>query len=343
MILEHNSIKYESGQDIIFKINGITLTGKLYIHHANEYYACHNNSAFNGTQSPELLGFNHSWVFHKQSDGRLSDDVEIISPILGNKENFKIDDKLKGFLTMIGKSEISNLLNCGDFLPQYNEFEASGIKGMVKIKNSESGRFVEMKIGRLLNTISKTFDFYKLTDKDVESIHNSYVMFQQDDYLNTIRDVKGKDILKYYTKSNYFFENTGGRLYNSCMNDRHDFLEIYVNNKAVSLIAIEQLGKVVGRCLIWELTDGRKMMDRRYTSFDWVDCIFEKIREDEDYINFDTREFLEIKLETSEFEKYPYVDTFRFLCKETNTLFNNYKSDKYKYIMDRTGGDIGTR
>jgi hypothetical protein len=127
------------------------------------------------------------------------------------------------------------------------------------------------------------------------------------------------------------------------MNNKDNFLEIYTENSAVSLIAVEQLGKVVGRCLIWELSDGRKLMDRRYTSFDWVDYMFDRIREEEGYINFDSQELFEIKLEKSEFEKYPYVDTFRFLCKETNTLFNNYRNNDYKYIMDRTDGSIINR
>lgn len=342
MVLEHNNIKYNSGQEIIFKIQGVTLVGKLFIHAKNEFYLCHDDNNFCGNDSPDKLGFTYSWVFHKTGN-TLSDNVELIAPILNIKENFKVGDRLKSFLMMIGRSSTSYLLSCGDFLPGYNDFEVSPNKGLITIKDTNLGKVVEMKVGRIFNSLDKTFDFFNLNDKDLESIHNSYILFQQDDYLNTIKDIKGKDILKYYKKENYQYDNTGCRLLSSCMNDRDDFLQIYTENKSVSLIAVEQLGRVVGRCLLWELSDGRKLMDRRYTSFDWVDFIFDNLREEEGYLNFDTQEEVSVKLENSEFEKYPYLDTFRYLCKDTNTLFNNYRNDKYKYILDRTCGNIVNR
>lgn len=336
MYLEHNGQKYNSGDNIIFKIRKIALKGKLYINERDDrYYLCHNDDNFSGSTSPNLLGFQFSWVFNNYS-GFLSDEVEIISKYDKDKDNFKISNDLFMFFK-IYKSEILLLLESTNILSNYNRVDTSSTLGMILLEDTNTGRKVEMKIGRLLNTICKLINI-KIKQSDIESIHNSYLMLQNGNHVEVIRDIIGDDILTYYDTSNYFIDGTSTRLSTSCMNDKFSFLDIYRENSAVNLIAIKHYDKVVGRCLTWTLSDGRKLMDKRYTAFDWVDYIFDKIRIDEGYMNFDTEENIEVDLDKVIFDVYPYVDTFRYLCKKTNKLLNHRSNFRYNYILDRTGG-----
>lgn len=339
MYLEYKGNSYRSGENIIFKIRDIAISGKLYIENDHNYYICHNNIEFSGSLSSDMQGFEYSWIFHNY-DGVLSDEVDILTSFTSTKKDFYISDDFEIFLRMLNKGDIVELLGISDILPLYNKISISDIKGLVLLESTETNKKVEIKIGRLLSTISNHVNI--LDNKSIEDIHNSYIMFQNNETLDIIKDIKGDEIVKYYDTQEYI-DIRGSRLLSSCMNNRFSYLDIYRTNKAISLIAIKRLGKIVGRCLVWNLEDGRKLMDKRYTAFDWVDSIFTKIMVDDGYINFDTSEDIEIKLDNSIFDEYPYVDTFRFLCKDTKRLFNYYDNKEYKYILERTDGVLNSR
>lgn len=343
-MLIYNNVTYNTGELIVFSINSTEIEGVLHVE--GEYsYVCHNCMEYCGNVSPNMHGYQYSWAFRKVGDS-LTDDVKILRKIGEVKENFKIDDNLSNFFSITKLFNISSILPLESVLKDYNEFAKSDIKGLVTMKSNKTNKSIDIKFGRFLKAICNDYKSLKLSDKDIESFYNKYLLYQQGEHFKTIRDIKGNDILKYYKKE--LQDNKAGtKLLNSCMNDRPDgFLELYTRNNNVSLIAVEQLGLVVGRAFIWTLSDGKKLMDKRYTSYDYIDTLFNNIIVEEGYLNYDTTEDVSVKLEEIEFDIFPYVDTFRFLNKETKTLSNIYKKVEDKQnniVLDRTDGGFSKR
>lgn len=336
----HRSIEYNSGDLIIFKIQNFEIHGKLHIDR-NDFYVCHDDERFCGNVSPNRHGYTYSWVFRKQGDS-FTDDVEIIGKLGSSKSTFKIDDELSDFFKVI-KLPILNIIKQEDVLKDYDVFEKSNIKGLITMGNSTTNKKVDIKFGRFIRTISNEYKYLKIEDKVVEDIFNKYVLFQQGDFIKVKTDIKGEDILKYYLRENQDARG-GTRLSGSCMNNRpSEFLDIYVKNpNSVSLIAVEQLGIVVGRALLWTLSDGRFFMDRRYTSQDWVDGVFTKLAQESNYIYDKYNDELSVDLENVDFEQHPYIDTFRYLSYSDKKLFNYRKRGEVRLVLDRTDGTSWT-
>ena len=179
--------------------------------------------------------------------------------------------------------------------------------------------------------------FYRLFLKDEICLNNAGLRFEL---------VRGEDIRKYYNEK-YYNTKGGGTLNSSCMryNSCEDYFDIYTENSdIVSLLVLFNIeGKVEGRALVWNCCNISKdeeivLLDRIYTTNDSY-CEFftnhakkngwgykfrnsssckEEIVCPPDY----NMQFLKLKVDlgNSQFDYYPYIDTFTH--KENNVLTN---------------------
>jgi len=200
-------------------------------------------------------------------------------------------------------------------------------------------------IGRLVNQIFPG----KYSSKEVEEFVNNFKNINKPSE-NKFLLVKGEDIRKYYLVSNY--EQEAGDLGNSCM--RYDkcqkYLDIYVKNPEIVslLVYVTEEDKVLGRALVWKLNDHKSrdiedaeiFMDRIYGKDDSVTQLFRDYSDKQGWsrrtysgysqvrnVTYKGEEHsyvdIRIKLDNSNFNYYPYMDTFKRLRISDNLLFND--------------------
>lgn len=152
--------------------------------------------------------------------------------------------------------------------------------------------------------------------------------------------LSGSDITKYYNRVNY--EEESGTLGNSCM--RYDSCESYfgVYEDNAKMLVIMKGEKILGRALLWEMSDGTTLMDRVYTAYDYLYSTFITYAEehkwwhrddnsllndgdyqywltpDDNYQMATSREF-QISL-NKRYDEFPYMDSFRYYDYEANLL-----------------------
>lgn len=188
-------------------------------------------------------------------------------------------------------------------------------------------------IGRWSRRIIK--DVYKTTkynDVALEKFVNAYkfTFDSIDETHNRFEIVSGDDIKKWYLKDNY--KIIRGQLGNSCMRHRSNqsFFEIYTKNPKVCKLLIlkdkEDSSKIVGRSLLWSLTNGKKYQDRIYVINDSDKLFFENWADSNNYLKYNdssSLDYLEVQLSDNKYEKYPYMDTFIVYNKNTKILRAN--------------------
>lgn len=191
-------------------------------------------------------------------------------------------------------------------------------------------------IGKMLKDISP---------KEVENFANLYKTFASKADIE-FKVVTGSDILKYYHQDSYFNQN--GTLGNSCMktNSCQDYFDIYTQNPMISmLVMLAPNEKILGRALLWQIGEER-VMDRIYTIQDdtyfhhmakwatdngiiykayqnWQTC-----RTFSDGTNEIEKKFF-INLNVWDLEKYPYLDSFKWLDMNTGQL-TNYQPEHFR-------------
>jgi hypothetical protein len=214
--------------------------------------------------------------------------------------------------------------------------------------------------GRAGRVIRKLFDsrFISryLTDKDFEDFTNLYRSEFNDHGLQFIlHDCDA--IGNVYNMDRY--EN-GGTLDNSCMNGDGDYMEMYVSNRSMQILAlVNDRGELCGRALVWHnvIVNGNPsrtitFMDRVYVSDDFMFEMFVRYAIDkkwyykvnyknggaiQQFVNPDGDKedlVLRVNLDT-EFDSYPYIDT---LCYGGDGWLSNDNSDSI-YTYQNTGGD----
>ncbi len=224
---------------------------------------------------------------------------------------------------------------------------------------------VKIKIGRFIKKFFTEFSLseFKINDSEIERFVNVFKSYFSEDGKN-LKIVEGEDIQKYYLEDNYYRDNgyINGTLWNSCMRqrERNSFMKLYNSNPNIKMLVLfSDDNKVKARAILWESgvfdEDGKewKVMDRVYSFFDHQVDIFKnwanengyiyKWRQDaksELYFLIDgkrTRLNLSIKLENSDFETYPYLDTFKFYnVKEKR--FSNNDCKFFDYILTSSRG-----
>jgi hypothetical protein len=318
-MLIYKGIQYKPGSRVIANVDGVQIEGKIQ-QEDPYYYICHNEPEKSGNQANDRLGYSYSWAFKQEGDGTLTDGVVILglNGVENLKDKFEISEKLLTFF----QSKRIDILSIEDkrMFPDYNRFDISETKGMIKLVDSTKNRSTDLKFGRFLNSFSKQYkDIFKMEslfdNKKVEKTHNDYVLYQTGGHIK-VEYLKGKQILEGYKRENY--QASKSSLGGSCMTDKLSYLDLYTKNlDKINMVAIKMFDKIVGRCLVWTTNCGRKIMDKPYICDEWVLSKFDEIREKEGYLSFqdviNSQMKLFIDLDTTDIDEWPYLDTFMYL------------------------------
>ena len=225
----------------------------------------------------------------------------------------------KDIKTLYNSLEVSNKNDEIMFIPD-KQYYASLSSGKDFPKKSIS------KVGRLVRKILK--DNYKknYSDKDIEEFVNNFKATWDKIYKNReVKIVTGDEILYWYDERNYKYDY--GTLGNSCMRgkEKNSFMEFYAKNPdKISLVVVIEDGELIARALLWKLdkSEDNKIeyyLDRIYSSSDsvnnyllnWVYRNFENVSL-ESYTNSYNEKMI-CTLNEVIFDRYPYLDTLRFL------------------------------
>ena len=201
--------------------------------------------------------------------------------------------------------------------------------------------------------ISKLFK--DIPAREVEKFSNLY-RAQANKVQFTLKVIEGGEILKYYHYSSYASDR--GTLGASCMkhDNCQDYLGVYTDNrnKVKMLVMLNSDDKLMGRALLWDF-DTNKIMDRIYTISDEEFAFqFKKWATDNGYLykseqnwyntlqfeNFSTPKQelkLAIKLDNSDFRRYPYVDTFKFFNQEEGLFLNYMEGNNFRTLCSSDG------
>ena len=324
-----------SGDKISCLIRNQVVCGIL--HFVEEYgsvraWICHNVSEFAGDRSPKRYGYNYSWGFHPTQEGRFSDEVSNIIPIPDvflAKEKIDISADITYFLT---SRNLKNLLVLFQYklgiFDEFTTYDMSENEGFINLKSDR--KTIEVRFSRFIKQLAtkyeeliKNISWSKpidINDKMIEDLYNNYVSYQKSGKIE-ICFLKGEDILKGYTKSNYPKDITG-TLHKSCMVDQLHFLKIYTDNpNQVELAVIYLDDKIVSRTIVWTANDGNRYSDRVYYTVDWMEGFMRGKLQKMGIEPIVEQSIKTVQLENWMFEQYPYMDHFYHFDKKHGVLF----------------------
>lgn len=223
-----------------------------------------------------------------------------------------------------------------------------------------------LKIGRLAksildvagvpNTSKEIEDFVNLYKSTFDVVNDAFAKFSL---------VSGPEIAKWYNIEKY--ESGESTLGNSCMAEvDSEFFDIYTNNpKVCSLLILFSNGgtikdgkytasRIKGRALVWNTDQGDTFMDRIYTNHDSDVALFKQYAENQGWwyknrqssdteftaSNGKTQKdpIYTIKLESADFNCYPYVDTMTYLNLDNSVISNSMGEIDAQYELNNTGG-----
>lgn len=191
--------------------------------------------------------------------------------------------------------------------------------------------------GRPGSVVGKLFN---IEGREVEIFNNLYKAALSKAKF-TFKIVNGEDIKKYYHADTYGGSGSGS-LGNSCMKYDHcqKFFGLYSdNNEIISmLVMLDNRGLLMGRALLWNF-DSNKIMDRIYTIYDEeFSYHFKKWAIENGYMYKHEQKWnttlqfeiggkkiekkFSVKLPHWDYDKYPYLDTFKFFDRKSGTLYN---------------------
>lgn len=202
------------------------------------------------------------------------------------------------------------------YIPFDNKNPESWIVGDSELVNSKRQK---IKIGRFIKYI---FNFNNKVIEEFVSVFKSFSL-EEGLYFETL---KGHEIIEAYKKENLVLLSALGK---SCMNDKPNFFfDIYCKNpNQISLLILRNKrdNKILGRSLLWELSNGKILMDRIYYSDEYIRKKFWNYCLEKKYINSSTTKGdFEIKLDYFNCNFYPYLDTFKFFYKFDGRLLTDF-------------------
>jgi len=171
--------------------------------------------------------------------------------------------------------------------------------------------------------------------------------------------LNGDDILLGYD-TRYQFRKRGTMLNQSCMNDKLNYLKLYMKNpdKIYLFVVTDGDGKIISRNLVWRLKKlNNFLFDRVYSIDNYISDAVKKLAESENWIVYNENRGIQtvkkiddsgsvkvmkkptvkIKLSFKGVKLYPYLDTFKFQIKKTKVLTNK-KIKVFSHIYDDTHG-----
>jgi hypothetical protein len=229
-------------------------------------------------------------------------------------------------------------------------------KKAVWIKNRQT-----IRVGRAVRAMLTAITNKKFTDADIEDFVNQFKSTYDwfNDAFRNFRIVEGHDIDHYYFYTSYAANN--GTLGNSCMKEKSsEYFEIYSLNpevcKLVILNSSTATSGIVGRALLWTLVDGRKFLDRIYTSKDEDILLFRKYaakngwlykeqNNSNSYTSIVTppeetgKELtLKVNIKALAYEKYPYVDTLKYMTEYDDYIMLTNDGTGAQWVLESTQG-----
>ena len=224
----------------------------------------------------------------------------------------------------------------------------------------------EVGLGRFVNKLFPG----KYNSKEVEEFVNSFKASLEKSAEN-FELVEGVDIDFWYDYKNYKSEN--GTLGSSCMAKKRNIFGIYTENMDVCrMLILKEDDKILGRALIWKLesissTDSRVnkneynnieyFMDRQYTNEESDVQKFRNYAKEQGWcyksynnhhsystvtINNEEKNVnMTIQVKDKDYNRYPYMDTFRRYDVNEGILYNDEEQDRDyqgQYILEDTGG-----
>jgi hypothetical protein len=231
--------------------------------------------------------------------------------------------------------------------------------------NDGSGVFTksrnEVGLGRFVNKLFPG----KYNSKQVEEFVNSFKasLEKAGEHFDL---VEGEDISYWYWYENY--KEQGGTLANSCMAKKKNLFGIYTQNQDVcKLLILKEDDKIIGRALIWKLASIRRIgesienveyfMDRQYTIKESDVQKFRNYAKEQGWcyksynnhhsystVNIegeDKNVQMTVQVKDKDYNRYPYMDTFRRYDVSNGILHNDDEQDRDyegQYILEDTGG-----
>lgn len=302
------------------------------------------------------------------------DYIDLDQPARIVKKLTSDDDRLPASLRSQidrGQSLYHIKWNFGDENKEYEcIIGGSGIR-----KGEKSVKPQEVRVGSLIQSLLKKsgeeVDGSELEDFVVK--FNSEVKSRKENIFRDFQIVKGEDIRNYYLYNSY--ESDEHTLGSSCMrhNRCQDYLDIYVKNpnqvSMVILFSEKNPDKIRGRALLWTNPvydtirrdsnddneyEGKPFMDRIYINNSPDTELFKKFAKKSGFIYKQYQDYskeafmfgdeltkiqrIEVKLENTSFDKYPYVDTLSFYTPWSGNL-NNQGGE---YELNETDGGNGS-
>lgn len=228
-----------------------------------------------------------------------------------------------------------------------------------RIKQVWSKSRQDLKIGRALRALLKSADISFL-DKELEELVNQLKaeIGIMNDKFSFFDVVKGDDITYWYNFNKYYKQS--GTLGSSCMKHGDSYyFDIYASNPDVCQLVIlkseKDTDKIVGRALLWKLTDGNYFMDRIYTIKDSDVNLFREFCKNNGwyykYYN-NSSELVKavgpdgeindslsgnINIKKGYYNGYPYMDTFKWFSPGSGKL-SIHSGD---YELENTDGTLG--
>jgi len=215
----------------------------------------------------------------------------------------------------------------------------------------------DVKVGKAIRALLKA-NSDEVVDKELEEFVNSFKaqIDKINDKFSLFDVVKGDDIVYWYDHKKYYKQS--GTLGSSCMKDGEPYyFDIYKSNPSVCQLIIlksdKNDNKIVGRALLWKLTDGNMFMDRVYSINDSDVNLFREYAKDNGwyskYYNNSTESVeaisptgetvtnlsTEIDIRSGYYDGYPYMDTFKWFS--TSGRLSTENGD---YNLENTDGTL---
>lgn len=332
-MIKIGNFTFYPGQAISCSIEGDFIEGHIHIEDGR-LWICHDNRSHDGDESPERWGHRYSWTFNVTTSGRLSDAVSDLTPLDGVEfKDFTIDSKLKDTLARFLKTKTIHLLFYSNVKPFeiYNSAQLSDKTGFITLlgaskrpDGTECTKKTDIKFSRFCKKVSDALENKIFQDdQEVEKVYNNFVAIQEGSFYK-LEIVSGEDIKRGYTSANYASLSCG-TLHKSCMTEKFDFLDIYTKNpNQVQLAILSSPNGIEARCIIWSTSKSEKIFDRVYYTHEWCEKILADKLKEMSYLcvneELSKRYFIDVVLENYEFEKYPYIDNFKFRMDGSNRL-----------------------
>ena len=173
--------------------------------------------------------------------------------------------------------------------------KAKYIQGLMKLINEGcSNEYASDNIYSHCSNLTRKTSLTKFLIKSFDNIDEKVIQahIEYNKMLDTYNPelfsvVTGEDIVKYYHMDTYF--KNSGDLGNSCMrNDANqNQIQFYAKNNNVSLIIMRPEGTdaIIGRALLWTTVDGKKVMDRIYTTDSKLVSLFHRYAAENNFLN----------------------------------------------------------